>query len=400
MGQTSHSRSGSIGNFTRCGAARSSVRFGIAEPEMRRECTMSTATLDQTRTEEFAAQMADLLNKAGLALQCSIGHQVGLFDTIARLGPATSNEIAEEAGLNERYVREWLGAMTTGRIVEYEPGDQRYDLPAEHAAWLTRDAGPDNLAVITQLIPLLATVEEQVVDAFRNGGGVPYSSFPRFHALMAETSGVTFDATLIDHVLPLAPGLPARLDAGIDVADIGCGRGHAVNLMAKEYPRSRFVGYDFSEDAIAAARAEAAELGVTNARFELRDVAELDLADAFDLITAFDAIHDQAQPADVLAAIARALRPGGTFLVVDIDASSHLHENLDHPLAPFIYTVSTMHCMTVSLSLGGQGLGTAWGRQRARGMLDDAGFTNVEIRDLEDDPLNVCYIATTDSASG
>lgn len=360
---------------------------------------MSTATLDPVRTEEFAARMAGVLNEAGLALQCSIGHQVGLFDTMAALGASTSRRIADAAGLNERYVREWLGAMTTGRIVEFDPGGQRYHLPAEHAAWLTREAGPDNLAVIAQMIPLLATVEEQVVDAFRNGGGVPYTSFPKFHGLMAEISGVTFDATLVDSTLPLVPGLPGRLDAGIDVADVGCGRGHAVNLMARAYPRSRFVGYDFSEDAVAAARAEAAEMGLTNAKFELCDVASLDVEAGFDLITAFDAIHDQAQPADVLAAIARALRPGGTFLVVDINASSQLHENLDHPLAPFIYTVSTMHCMTVSLSLGGQGLGTAWGRQRARGMLDDAGFTDVEIRDLENDPLNVCYIATTEGAA-
>jgi SAM-dependent methyltransferase len=115
---------------------------------------------------------------------------------------------------------------------------------------------------------------------------------------------------------------------------------------------------------------------------------------AFDLVTAFDAIHDQARPDRVLTEIVRSLRPGGTFLMMDIDASSHLQENTDLPWAPFLYTVSTMHCMTVSLCLGGAGLGTVWGRQRALGMLDDAGFSATSVHELADDPLNVCYVAT------
>jgi SAM-dependent methyltransferase len=212
--------------------------------------------------------------------------------------------------------------------------------------------------------------------------------------LMAEDSSRTHDAALIDTILPLVPGLPARLEAGIDVADVGCGRGHAINLMAHAFPNSRFVGYDFSEEGVQGGRDEAQRLGLTNARFEARDVTNLAAREQFDLITAFDAIHDQAQPARVLAGIAEALRPDGVFLMVDIGASSHAHENMEFPLAPMMYTISCMHCMTVSLALDGAGLGAMWGEQKAREMLAEAGFTQVEIKRIEDDLFNSYYVAT------
>ena len=355
---------------------------------------MADHAFDQARAEAFAGRMVDVLNGAGIALMTSIGHQVGLFDAMAGLPPATSRRIAEAAGLNERYVREWLGAMATGRVVDHDPADGTYRLPAEHATWLTRAAGIDNLALQAQYVPLLAEVEQPLIDCFRRGGGVPYSAFPRFQRLMAEESGAVHDAALVDAILPLVPGLPARLEAGIDVADVGCGRGHAVNLMARAFPNSRFVGVDFSEEGVAAGRAEADALGLANARFEARDVTNLGGRGGFDLVTAFDAIHDQAQPARVLAGIAEALRPGGVFLMVDIAASSHVHENLDRPLAPFLYTISCMHCMTVSLALGGAGLGAMWGEQKAREMLAEAGFGRVEVKQVEGDIVNNYYVAT------
>jgi SAM-dependent methyltransferase len=355
---------------------------------------MTTQTIDATRAEAFAGRMVDLLNSGALALMTSVGHRVGLFDAMAALPPATSDAIARAAGLQERYVREWLGAMVTGRVVEYDPAAGTYALPPEHAACLTRAAGSDNLAAATQFIPLLAQVEDGVVASFRNGGGVPYSAYPRFQRLMAEDSAAVHDAALIDAILWLVPGLPERLAAGIDVADVGCGSGHAINLMARAFPASRFAGYDISEEGIRAARAEAETLGLENARFEVRDVTALDLHGRFDLITAFDAIHDQAHPAQVLTGIARALRPDGVFLMVDIRASSNLEENLDLPMAPFLYTASTMHCMTVSLALAGDGLGTMWGEQTARRMLAEAGFTRVQVEQVEGDAFNAYYIAT------
>jgi SAM-dependent methyltransferase len=355
---------------------------------------MTDPSFDQARSEAFAGRIMDVLNGAGTTLMMSIGHQVGLFETMAGLPPSTSQQIAEAAGLNERYVREWLGAMLTGGVVDSDPTDGTYTLPAEHAAWLTRAAGTDNLAIQAQYIPLLAQVEPPLIDCFRSGGGVPYAAYPRFQQLMAEESGTVHDAALIDTILPLVPDLPARLEAGIDVADIGCGSGHAINLMARSFPNSRFVGYDFSEEGTSAGRAEAQRLGLTNARFEARDVSALDAPERFDLITAFDAIHDQAQPARVLAGIAEALRPDGVFLMVDIGASSNAHENMEFPLASLMYTISCMHCMTVSLTLDGAGLGAMWGEQKAREMLTEAGFAHLEVKRIEDDLFNAYYVAT------
>jgi SAM-dependent methyltransferase len=344
-------------------------------------------------TEEFAERMVGTIDAASLAILLSIGHQTKLFDTLAELPPATSTQIADAAGLNERYVREWLGGVAAGRIVDYDPAAQTYSLPPHRAAVLTRAAGPDNLSRVAQFIPLLAEVEQKVIERFRVGGGLNYSEYPRFHTLMAEQSGEVFDAALVDVTLPMAEGLPDRLRSGVELADIGCGSGHAINVMAQAFPASRFTGIDFSDEGLAAGRAEADRLGLSNVSFVAKDVANLDLTDAYDVITAFDAIHDQAHPAEVLANIYRALRPGGIFLMVDIKASSRVEDNIGVPFASYLYTVSTMHCMSVSLALDGDGLGTVWGRQLATSMLADAGFEDVAVRELENDPINFYYVA-------
>ena len=349
---------------------------------------------DPGAVEQFAGTLFGTLGAGSTALMVSLGHRTGLFDTMAGLPASTSAEIATEAGRHERYVREWLGAMTTSGIVRYDAADDTYVLPPEHAAVLTRAAGPANLASLMQFVPLLAQVEDALVDCFTAGGGVPYSAYERFHELMAEQSRQIHDAALVDRIVPLVPGLAGRLKAGTRLADIGCGQGHAVNLLAREFPESGFVGYDFSEEAIDVARAEARAWGLPNARFEVRDVADLEGSGTFGAITAFDAIHDQARPDTVLEQIAAHLDPDeGVFLMVDMRASSHLEENLEIPWAPFLYTVSTMHCMTVSLSLGGLGLGTVWGTELALRMLADAGFDDVQVRSMEDDFINAYYIA-------
>jgi 2-polyprenyl-3-methyl-5-hydroxy-6-metoxy-1,4-benzoquinol methylase len=356
---------------------------------------MASTTYDETRAEAFAERMLDVLNGGALAVMISVGHRTGLFDALAGVEGATSRELADSAGCDERYVREWLGAMTTGRIVEYEPDTGRYRLPAEHAAWLTRAASPDNLAVTAQWIPTLSTVEDDIVECFVKGGGVPYERFSRFHEVMAEESTQTVLSVLFTHILPLVPGMTEQLGDGASLLDLGCGRGRALLMLAERFPASTFTGYDLSADAVANARAEANARGLGNVSFEERDLSTFDEdaePGAFAYVVTFDAVHDQARPLALLKGIARTLEPDGVYLMQDIQGSSHVHENLDHPGAPLMYMISCMHCMTVSLAQGGDGLGAMWGEQKARELLAEAGFGSVDVQLLEHDPFNAYFV--------
>ncbi len=325
----------------------------------------------------------------------SIGHRTGLLDAMRALPSASSEEIAKQAGLNERYVREWLGAMVTGGVAEFDPAENKYTLPAEHSAFLTRAAAADNIAAFAQYIALLGNVEDDIVECFKKGGGVPYEKFPRFHAVMAEDSAQSVMSSLESHVVPLVPGLAEWLARGIRVLDVGCGAGRIMNRLAELYPTSRFIGIDLSAEAINIARAEASSKGLRNIEFVIRDASDFDVTaepEAFDFITTFDAVHDQAQPLKVLKGIQRALKADGVYLMQDIHGSSHLQNNMNLPLGPFLYTVSTMHCMTVSLAQGGEGLGTMWGEEKTREYLHKAGFRSVETKRLAHDLQNNWYI--------
>lgn len=337
--------------------------------------------LDRQRVQEFARTLFGHYTSGVLTMMVQIGHETGLFQALAQ-GPGSSAAIAARAGLEERYVREWLGAVATGGIVEYDAPAGTYRLPPEHAVCLT-GTSPRNLAPRSTSLPMLAKRLPAVIDAFRQGGGVPYSAFrPDFTEAMDAGWRLLYDGMLIKSFLPLATGVPERLAEGISAADIGCGTGHAVNVMARAFPRATFVGYDIGEDAIERARAEARAMGLGNARFEILDATRLPAEPRYDLITSFDAIHDQRDPAAALHAIAQALAPGGVYLMMEPRASSRLEDNVGNPVAPYMYGVSVLHCMTVSLAEGGAGLGTCWGTETARRMLADAGFTSVEVHDV------------------
>lgn len=357
---------------------------------------MNTDTaFNMEKAEAFADQFLGVLNGSALSLMTSIGHRTGLFDVMQDLPPSTSQEIAIQANLNERYVREWLGAMVTSGVIEVDPATTQFTLPAEHAAFLTRAAAADNLAVFAQYIGVLGSVEDDIVACFSNGGGVPYDKFPRFHAVMAEDSGQSVLSSLESHIVPLVPGLSDRLEIGIRVLDVGCGRGRIMNRLAAQYPNSTFVGLDLSEEAIAYARSEAAKRGLSNITFEIADLSDFDVTadpEAFDFITTFDAVHDQAKPLNVLRGIHRALKADGVYLMQDIKGSSHVHNNMDHPIGTFLYTISCMHCMTVSLAQDGEGLGAMWGEEKTHEYLKRAGFQSIETNELEHDIQNNWYV--------
>jgi trans-aconitate methyltransferase len=346
--------------------------------------------IDEARTREFGGALVGTFSGAVLTLLIGVGHETGLFEGAAQ-GPATSAELAERAGLDERYVREWLGAMTTGGVFAYDADTSEYELPPEHAALLTGNTAR-NVAPMSQILNHFGTLLPRLIECFRHGGGIPYSAFrPQFTERMDDLWRRIYDEKLLDGFIAPVTGLEERLEAGISVSDIGCGTGHAANLLARAYPASRFVGYDIGADAIAAATAEGEDMGLSNVRFEVLDVTRLPDEPKFDLITAFDAIHDQVDPARVLGNVRHALAEDGLFLMIDFKFASHVEDNVGNPFAPLYYGISTMHCMTISLAEGGAGLGTVWGIQTACQMLADAGFSNVDVLDSPR-PQNCIYV--------
>ncbi len=364
--------------------------------EVRNMATMDTdSNFDSEKAEAFGDRFVSALNNGALCLMASVGHRTGLFDAMSELAPATSQEIATRAGLNERYVREWLGAMVTAGVVEVDPTSTRFTLPAEHAAFLTRAAAADNVAMFAQYIGLLGGVEDDIVECFKNGGGVPYKNYPRFHEVMAEDSGLSVLSSLESHIVPLVHGLSERLVEGIRVLDVGCGRGRIMNRLAELYSASKFTGLDLSQEAIEFARAEALAKDLNNIEFGVADLSDFDEmaeSEAFDFITTFDAVHDQAKPLNVLKGIFRALKSDGIYLMQDIKGSSHVHNNLDHPIGTFLYTISCMHCMTVSLAQDGEGLGAMLGEEKTREYLERAGFRSIETNELDHDIQNNWYV--------
>ena len=347
--------------------------------------------------------MTDILNCSALNVAVSLGYRAGLFEALDSFdSPRTCPEIAQASALSERYVREWLAVMVCGGVVELSESQSREDLfllPREHADFLARRAGSDNLGVYTQEIPLLTQCAlEEVLAGFRTGQGVGYDRYPRFQDWMGQVAKAKHRQQLVDVFLPsVANGqVVRRLKEGIRVLDVGCSEGVAVLLMAEAFPQSSFVGIDISGEALGCARGEAGQMGLTNARFEARDAAELGgdavLVGAFDYVTAFDAVHDQTRPLETLKGIRAVLADGGVFSMVDIKAETELAGNVGHPMGAFLYTVSLLHCMPVGLVAGGEGLGAMWGRRKALAMLQEAGFERVDVCEIPGDQFNSHYL--------
>ena len=348
--------------------------------------------------------MIDILNCSALNLAMAVGYRTGLFDVLDTFDtPQTLQAIADKADLDPRYLKEWLSVMASGEIVALssgEDGKNRYRLPKQHADFITRRAGNSNLGVYTQEIPLLTSCAmEAVIEGFTSGNGVTYDHYPQFQAFMSQLADAKHRQVLVDKFLPAVDDgrLIKHLQSGIRVCDLGCAEGVALILMAEAFPTSKFVGIDISREAIETARSEASRQHLDNLEFVMLDAATLkdnrEFKDAFDYVTAFDAVHDQTRPLEVLLGIHHILAPGGMFSMVDIAARSDLADNIDHPMGPFLYTVSLMHCMPVGLVDGGPGLGMMWGREKAVEMLKKTGFKQVQVLEMPEDPFNLHYLS-------
>jgi len=346
--------------------------------------------VDQAKTEAFLGKVLSDTSGLTTTIMASIGDRLGLFKQLAQ-APATSAQLAARAEINERYAREWLGAMASAGYVAYDPASQRFTLPAEHLPVLAQEGNPIFFGGIHQMLAGMVGPLNQLVDAFQHGGGVPQSAYDdNMWDGLERYTAMWFENLLIPEWIPAMPDVQAKLEQGVLVADVGCGRGRALIKLAQTYPRSRYVGYDVFAPAIERAAQNAQAAGVADrVRFEQRDVST-GLPEQYDVITTFDVIHDAIDPRGLLRTIRQALRPDGSYVCLDINCAEHLEGNAG-PLGSLFYGFSVLYCMTTSLSGHGEGLGTAGlpeGKLKELSLA--AGFSNVRRVPLEN-PFNNLY---------
>ncbi|MGW4059479.1 class I SAM-dependent methyltransferase [Amycolatopsis sp. NPDC004747] len=325
--------------------------------------------------KDFAAHLTAAMTGSALTMLLGVGHRTGLL-AAAALGPATSAGLAARANLQERYVREWLGAMVTGGIFTYD--GREYTFPPQHAKFLLGETAANLMPSLLTLSAFTGILPE-LERAFAEGGGVPRSAYgPHLETLGAKTGDSwkhVYREHLVDGFFGAVPGLKERLTDGARVLDLGCGTGNAIAVAARAFPASHFTGLDINASVVE----QAGRTKPVNAEFVVGDAAELSADPPFDVITAFDAVHDQDRPDVVLRRVREALAPDGLFFMVDTNFSSHLEQNVGNPLAALTYSISLMYCTTTSLAEGGAALGAVWGTEKAVEMLADAGFRHVEV---------------------
>jgi 2-polyprenyl-3-methyl-5-hydroxy-6-metoxy-1,4-benzoquinol methylase len=347
--------------------------------------------IDLAQVEAFAGKVLGDASGMAATIMASIGDRLGLFRSLAQGGPATSSQLAERTGLNERYTREWLGGMASAGYLTYDPLTQQFTLPAEHAPVLAQEGGPAFMGGIQQFLIGVGEPIDQVIGAFKHGGGVPQSAYTEntWAGLDRFTAG-WFENLLLQQWVPAMPAVQLALERGANVADVGCGRGRALIKLAQAFPNSRFVGYDAYGPAVEDATARAAAAGVADRiRFEARDVSQ-GLPETYDIITTFDVIHDAVDPSGLLRAIHDGLRPGGRYVCLDINCSDLVEEQAG-PLDTLRYGFSILYCMTTSLAHQGAGLGTVGlPESTLRTLCDEAGFGQFRRVPLEN-PFNNLY---------
>lgn len=347
------------------------------------------AAVDPARVEAF---MGTVLGDLSTALQGALtwlGDRTGIFKAMAGAGPLTADALAERSGLAARYLREWLQAMTTAGYVEHDAAAGTWTLPDAHAAVLAQEWNPAFLGGIAGAVHAEYALSERVADAFRTGAGVPVAEFPEvFPEAQERLTAPGFRHGLVQSWIPAAPEVQARLEAGGALLDVGCGAGRAPITIARAFPRARVGGCDLHEASIARARENARAAGVGDrVAFEVRDFTRLP-REAYDVVTAFDAIHDLPDPVAGLSAIRNALRPDGAFLWVEF---SHDAAAASTPLRKLLQCASTMYCVSVALAGGGEALGNLFTEDTARALAAAAGFTRFR-RLAVQDPVQVLYL--------
>jgi 2-polyprenyl-3-methyl-5-hydroxy-6-metoxy-1,4-benzoquinol methylase len=349
---------------------------------------VAPAAIDQEKLDAFMGSFVGDLGAAATTALVLIGDKLGLYRAMADSLPVTSAELAERTGTRERYVREWLCQQAASGYVEYDAGDGTFRLPPEQAMALADEDSPAFIPGAFQLVAAMVKDEPAITERFRTGEGFGWHE--HHHDLFAGTERFFrpgYLGNLLTSWIPALDGVQAKLEAGIRVADIGCGHGASAIIMARAFPNSTFVGSDYHEASIEAARRAAERAGVADrVTFEVAGADEL-RGGPFDLVCVFDALHDMGDPVGAARSVRRHLADDGAWMVVEPFAGDAVEDNLN-PVGRIFYAGSTMLCTPASLSQDvGLALGAQAGQQRLTAVLAEAGFSRV--RRAAETPFNL-----------
>ena len=353
----------------------------------------AASNVDMKKAQKTAEQVFGLLGGALVSAMIYLGDRLGFYRAMKPGEPVTSDELARKMGLHERWVREWLQGQASAGLIDYK-GNGRFALSSEAALVLADENSPLFLAGGFCALPAQMAILERLPESFRTGLGLPYDALGPDGARGVERLLAPWYRTqLVPVAIPKLDGVVSKLQAGAKVADVGCGGGIAAIQMAKAFPQSEFHGYDISKYALERAESNKAQADVTNVTFHNARQEPIPSDASFDFISTFDCLHDMAHPDVVMAAIRKALKPDGTWMIADIHGQSSFEQNLtDNPLAPLMYGFSVLCCMSSAMSEpDGLGLGTlGFPEPVARRMVTEAGFTRFKSHDF-DNPINAYY---------
>jgi SAM-dependent methyltransferase len=337
------------------------------------------AAFDEARLMEFLGKMVGEMGAAMSALMVNIGDQLGLYRAMDGAGPLTSEELAERTGTHERYVREWLSNQAAGGFVTYDPATRRFTLPPEQAMAFANEDSPACLLGGFQILASIYRDEAKFIEAFRTGKGVGWHEHdPELFTGTERFFRPGYNANLVSAWIPALEGVEAKLKAGAKVADVGCGLGASTILMARTYPNSSFIGFDYHAPSIDLARQRAADAGIDGrVTFEVAAAKEY-TGTGYDLVAFFDCLHDMGDPVGAARHVRESLAPDGSFMLVEPLAADRLEDNLN-PVGRLYYGASTVVCTPASLAQEvGLGLGAQAGEARLREVLTQAGFTRIQ----------------------
>jgi 2-polyprenyl-3-methyl-5-hydroxy-6-metoxy-1,4-benzoquinol methylase len=347
--------------------------------------------IDADAVQAFAFTVWNYKQGEMVSLMIHLGDRLGIYPELDGAGPITAAELAQRTGLHERWLLEWLRANAAARLLEYHEGD-RFELTDVGALVLARSDSP-SFAAAACLEPRPVGFVDRLAEAFKSGIGLSYDDLGAETAHHVERMlGPMARALLVPVVIPALDGVQAKLEAGAMVADVGCGAGLALELLAEAFPTSTFHGYDLSEHAIDAARQRFVEAGLTNVELFPARAEDLPAEPTYDLVLTFDCIHDMTRPDLAIAAVRRAIKDDGTWLVKDIRSAPDFVDNLKNPMLAMMYSASVATCMSSSMSEeGGLGLGTlGFNPEVVEAMARAVGFTQITTHDVPD-PANLYY---------